>query len=157
MNPEPDPISSATMATTATVVADSLLTLHYRVTTADGEELVSTFGHTPAVIQLGSGELAPPLERCLIGLPVGARQRFDLAAAEAFGPRQPDLLRRVARHVLPADAVLELHGRIAFGAPGGQFMHGIVREIDADAVLLDFNHPLAGQSLSFEAEIIGIL
>ncbi|PKO84901.1 MAG: peptidylprolyl isomerase [Betaproteobacteria bacterium HGW-Betaproteobacteria-11] len=154
MNPAPNPAPSAT---DATVAADSLLTLHYCVATADGEELVSTFGHTPAVVQLGSGELAPPFEHCLIGLPPGARQSFTLAADEAFGPRQPELLRRVARRVLAADAILELHGRIAFTAPNGQPLHGIVREIDADAVLLDFNHPLAGQTLRFEAEIVGIL
>lgn len=141
----------------ATVAADSLLTLHYCLATEEGEELVSTFGHTPAVIQLGSGELAPPFERCLIGLSPGAWQRFDLAAEEAFGPRQPELLRRVARRVLPAETAPELHGRIAFTAPNGQSFYGIVREIDEEAVLLDFNHPLAGQALSFEAEIIGIL
>lgn len=141
----------------ATVAADSLLTLHYCVSTADGEELVSTFDQSPAVIQLNSGELAPPFERCLLGLPSGARRSFTLEADEAFGPRQPELLRRVARHVLPADAALELHGRIAFTAPGGQPLYGIVREIDEEAVLLDFNHPLAGRTLRFEAEIVGIL
>lgn len=139
------------------VTPDSLITLHYRVVTATGDELVSTFNHTPAVLQLGSGELAPPFEQCLIGLPVGARRMFSLASAQAFGVRNAELVRRVARASLPADANLELHGRIELVAPGGQPFSGIVRELDAAAVLIDFNHPLAGQALSFEAEIIGIL
>jgi len=143
--------------TVEVVTPDSLITLHYRVTTATGDELVSTFSHTPAVLQLGSGELAPPFEQCLIGLPVGARQIFTLEPEQAFGPRNAELVRRVARASLPADANLELHNRIELMAPGGQPFSGIVRELDAAAVLIDFNHPLVGQTLSFEAEILGRL
>ncbi|MCE9571091.1 MAG: FKBP-type peptidyl-prolyl cis-trans isomerase, partial [Rhodocyclales bacterium] len=61
-----------------TIKSDSLITLHYRVATGDDVELVSTFDTTPATLQMGSGELAPTLERCLVGLAVGERNVFLL-------------------------------------------------------------------------------
>lgn len=140
-----------------TVRAGSLITLHYRVATGDDIELVSTFESTPATLQLGSGELAPPLEHCLIGVSVGERHVFLLDADQAFGSHNPQLTQRMPRSALPANASPELHGLIEFAAPGGAKFTGIVRELDDDAVLVDFNHPLAGRPVRFEVQIIGIL
>ncbi|MFH1869892.1 MAG: FKBP-type peptidyl-prolyl cis-trans isomerase [Pseudomonadota bacterium] len=142
---------------TETVRAGNLITLHYRVATGDDTELVSTFDSTPATLQLGSGELAPPLEHCLIGIPVGERHVFLLEADQAFGPHNPQLTQRMARSALPPNASPELHGLIEFAAPNGDKFTGIVRELDDAAVLVDFNHPLAGKPVRFEVEIIGIL
>lgn len=142
---------------TQTVRAGNLITLHYRVATGDDIELVSTFESTPATLQLGSGELAPPLEHCLIGVGVGERHVFLLEADQAFGSHNPQLTQRMPRNALPANASPELHGLIEFAAPGGAKFTGIVRELDDDAVLVDFNHPLAGKPVRFEVQIIGIL
>ena len=143
--------------TAETVRAGNLITLHYRVATGDDTELVSTFDSTPATLRLGSGELAPPLEHCLIGVPVGERHVFLLEADQAFGSHNPQLLQRMPRSDLPPNASPELHGLIEFAAPGGEKFTGIVRELDAEGVLVDFNHPLAGKAVRFEVEIIGIL
>jgi len=139
------------------VAGDSLVTLHYRLATADGSELVSTFDSTPATLQLGSGELAPMLERCVVGLGTGERRIFELAPDQAFGAHNPALVRRLARSELPADGAAERHGLIEFAAPGGGRFAGLVREVHDDFVLMDFNHPLAGKSLCFEVEVVGIL
>ena len=143
--------------TAETVRAGNLITLHYRVATGDDTELVSTFDSTPATLQLGSGELAPPLEHCLIGVNVGERHVFLLDADQAFGSHNPQLTQRMARTALPPDSNPELHGLIQFAAPNGDKFTGIVRELDDEAVLVDFNHPLAGRPVRFEVEIIGIL
>jgi FKBP-type peptidyl-prolyl cis-trans isomerase SlpA len=142
---------------TETVRAGNLITLHYRVATGDDTELVSTFDSTPATLQLGSGELAPPLEHCLIGVNVGERHVFLLEPDQAFGDHNPQLTQRMARTALPPDSSPELHGLIQFAAPNGDKFTGIVRELDDEAVLVDFNHPLAGKPVRFEVEIIGIL
>jgi FKBP-type peptidyl-prolyl cis-trans isomerase SlpA len=142
---------------TETVRAGNLITLHYRVATGDDTELVSTFDSTPATLQLGSGELAAPLEHCLIGVNVGERHVFLLEADQAFGSHNPQLTQRMARTALPPDSNPELHGLIQFAAPNGDKFTGIVRELDDEAVLVDFNHPLAGKAVRFEVEIIGIL
>ena len=128
-----------------TVRAGNLITLHYRVATGDDTELVSTFDSTPA------------LEHCLIGVNVGERHVFLLEADQAFGSHNPQLTQRMARTALPPDSSPELHGLIQFAAPNGDKFTGIVRELDDEAVLVDFNHPLAGKPVRFEVEIIGIL
>jgi FKBP-type peptidyl-prolyl cis-trans isomerase SlpA len=137
---------------------DSLVTLHYRVATADDTEIVATFGATPATLQLGSGELAPPLEACLEDLPVGERHIFLLEPEQAFGPHNPDLLTRMPKSELPNGGgdigVLTL---VEFAAPNGGKFAGLVREMDNTSALVDFNHPLAGKSIRFEVEVIGIL
>jgi FKBP-type peptidyl-prolyl cis-trans isomerase SlpA len=139
------------------VQSDSLITLNYRVASTDGEEWVSTFGFSPAVLQLGCGELAPPFEACLIGQTVGTRCDSVLTPEATFGPRQAALIRRVSRASLPANAEMEINARAELTSPGGQTLSGIIREMDSETVLIDFNHPLAGKFIRFEAEIIGVL
>jgi FKBP-type peptidyl-prolyl cis-trans isomerase SlpA len=138
------------------VKAGSLVTLHYRLATDDDVALVSTFDGTPATLQLGNGELAPTLEACLEGLSTGDRRVFLLEPEQAFGPRSPELIQRLARADLP-DEVLEPSAKIEFSGPGGLSITGSLRELDADSALIDFNHPLAGQRVRFEVEIVGIL
>lgn len=146
---------------TERVRPDSLVTLHYRVTTSDGSELISTFGTTPATLQLGNGELAPPLEVCLAGLPVGERHVFMREPADAFGAHNPALVKRLLVSELPnGGADIAPMTVVEFTTPGNQGggkFAGLVRERDDTAALIDFNHPLAGKSIRFEVEVIGIL
>lgn len=140
-----------------TVKPDSLVTLHYRLATGDDTELVSTFDASPATLQLGCGELVPTLESCLVGLPVGERSVFLLEPEQAFGLHNPQLLQRMPRRELAAVGAIEVQALIEFSAPDGNKVAGLVRELDADSALVDFNHPLAGKSIRFEVEIIGII
>ena len=142
---------------TDTVQPDSYIALHYRVANSDDIELVSTFGTGPATLQLGTGELAPMLERCIIGISPGERHVFLLDSDQAFGAHNPQLVQRIGIRDLPVDASPELHGMIEFASPAGDKFTGIVRELDSEAVLVDFNHPLAGKSIRFEVEIKGIM
>lgn len=147
---------------TVPVVTDAAyLTLHYRLASVDGADIVSTFHENPATLQLGTGQLAPFLETCLIGLPEGAHHTFDLPPEKAFGPRNPELLQRVSRSTLAqhsaADESYVIGDLVEFAAPGGGRFAGVLRSLDADSALFDFNHPLAGQPLKFEVKIIGVL
>lgn len=148
-------------STKPVVTETAYLTLHYRLAASDGSNIVSTFEENPATLQLGTGQLAPFLEECLIGLPEGAHEIFDLSPEKAFGPRNPDLIQRISRATLDDNsgegqeyAVGDL---VEFSAPSGGKFAGVLRAIDADSALFDFNHPLAGQSVKFEVRIIGIL
>ncbi|MFN6961559.1 MAG: peptidylprolyl isomerase [Rhodocyclaceae bacterium] len=143
---------------TERVRLDNLITLHYRIATADDTEILSTFGGTPATIQLGSGELAPTLEACLEDLPVGERHVFLLEPHQAFGPHNPALMQRLPVAELPnGGADIGVLTLVEFEAPNGQKFAGLVREIDGQSALIDFNHPLAGKPIRFEVEVIGIL
>jgi FKBP-type peptidyl-prolyl cis-trans isomerase SlpA len=141
---------------------DSHLTLHYRISLADsGADVISTFGDRPATLTLGLGQMVEPLERCLLGLGEGDEAVFELPPAQAFGPRNPDLLQRLSRTLLdahrdPADP-FEPGDLLEFPAPGGGRYAGVVKELDERGALLDFNHPLAGQSIRFQVRILGIL
>jgi FKBP-type peptidyl-prolyl cis-trans isomerase SlpA len=143
------------------VTEASYLTLHYRLASIDNNDIVSTFQENPATLQLGTGQLAPFLEACLIGLPEGAHQTFELLPENAFGPRNPDLVQWVSRATLVQNSQLgeeyAIGDLVEFAAPGGGQFAGVLREIKAGDALFDFNHPLAGQPLKFEVKIIGIL
>lgn len=140
----------------------SFLTLHYRLSGPDGGAFIDTFGARPATLSLGTGELAPAMERRLLGLAEGSRASFELASGEAFGERNPDLLQRVPRSLLAehgdADADYRVGDVVRFPTPDGQASFaGVVREVAGDAFVFDFNHPLAGRPVTFEVELIGIL
>lgn len=142
----------------ATVQPDSLLTLNYRIALADDTELVSTFGSTPATLQLGTGELAPMLERWLVGLEAcGGRHVFLLEPEQGFGAHNPQLMQRFARGELPDAAELQEMTLLEFKAPDGAVYSGLLRELTGETALIDFNHPLAGKAIRFEVEVIGIL
>jgi FKBP-type peptidyl-prolyl cis-trans isomerase SlpA len=141
----------------------SFVTLHYRLAGPDGADIVNTFGLAPATLSIGAGELAPAIESRLIGLAEGTRTAFELPAGAAFGERNPALLQWVRRSLLaahgdPDEPAPQVGDVIQFAAPDGQGqVAGVVREAGEGAVLVDFNHPLAGQPLTFEVELIGVL
>ena len=145
-----------------TVGPQAHLTMHYRISLAStGAVVISTFGDRPATLTLGHGQLAEPLERCLLGLHEGDAASFDLEADAAFGPRNPELLQRVSRSMLNAHGELGASyapgDLLDFAAPDGSRYAGVVKEVDAAGALLDFNHPLAGQPIRFEVRILGVL
>jgi FKBP-type peptidyl-prolyl cis-trans isomerase SlpA len=139
-----------------TVQPDSLVTLHYRIALENGQPLISTFEGTPATLQLGAGELLPTLEAVLTGLTEGAEQQFDLPPEQAFGPHRAELIERVRREHMPEEEI-EALTIMEFSAPDGTRYSGLVREIDAESALIDFNHPLAGKTIRFDVRIIGVV
>lgn len=143
------------------VTEGAFLTLHYRLSSLDGRDIVTTFNDTPATLQLGAGQLAPSLEAKLLGLPEGTHQIFDLPPGEAFGPRNPDLLQRVSLATLRKhssdDETYAVGDLVDFAAPGGGRFAGVLLEMGNDDALFDFNHPLAGQPVKFEVRIIGVM
>ena len=139
----------------------SFLTLHYRLRDADGVAVVDTFATRPATLSIGSGELAPAMESRLLGLAEGSEESFALEAGEAFGERDPALVQRVRRTALEADGDADgdyqVGDVVRFPARDGHSIAGIVREVDDDAVVFDFNHPFAGRAVTFDAKLIGVL
>ncbi|KAF1043677.1 FKBP-type peptidyl-prolyl cis-trans isomerase [Xylophilus sp.] len=151
--------SSPTAA--ATVQPGSFLTLHYRLAGPAGD-IINTFDDKPATLSLGTGELSPAVEQRLLGLAEGARARFEIPAGEAFGGRNADMQQWVARRLLAEigdpDEQYHVGDVVQFPTPDGLGSYaGAVIEVSETAVRFDFNHPLAGQPVVFEALIIGVL
>lgn len=144
------------------VEPSSFLTLHYRLAGPQGD-VINTFGGPPATLSLGAGELSPAVEQRLIGLAEGAHASFELPAGEAFGQRNPDMIQWLPRQEL--DSLGDPQERYAVGdvihlpTPDGQGQFAAVVQAvrDDGALRLDFNHPLAGQPVTFEVQVIGIL
>ena len=105
--------------------------------------------------------MAPFLEDCLLGLPEGTHKSFELAPAQGFGERNPDLVRPVSRATLDENSApgadYKIGDLVDFAAPGGGRFAGVLRELGADSAMFDFNHPLAGQALTFEVKLISVL
>ena len=139
-----------------TIQANSLVTLHYRISLPSGQPLISTFNATPATLQLGAGEMLPAMEKMLIGLAPGTRHVFELEPENAFGPYRDELVERVKREHMP-DEEIEAMSIMEFTAPDGSRYSGLVREIDDKSALIEFNHPLAGKHIHFEVEVIGVV
>ena len=149
-------------SSTAPVVTESsYLTLHYRLATADGTDIVTTFGATPATLLLGQGQLAPFLEQRLLGLAEGTHQTFELSPAEGFGERNPELIQAVSKKTLEENSVpgadYQVGDLVDFAAPSGGRFAGVLREVRENDAVFDFNHPLAGQPLTFEVQLISVL
>ena len=150
---------------TATVQPGSFLTLHYRLA-GPGGDIINTFDGKPATLSLGTGELSPAVEQRLLGLEEGTRATFQIPAGEAFGERKPDMVQWVARRLLnqlgDPDETYRVGDVVQFPTPDGLGQYaGAVQQVgnadSADAVLFDFNHPLADRPVTFEVLLIGVL
>ena len=144
------------------VTPGSFLTLHYRLSGPGGDVFLDTFNDKPATLSLGQGELAPAIEACLVGLAEGERARFELQPGAAFGERNPELLQHVGRSLLnefgDADQSFAVGDVVRFPTPDGSGAYaGVVQEVGPNSLLFDFNHPLAGRSVTFEVQLIGVL
>ena len=146
----------------------SFLTLHYRLGGPAGD-IINTFDDNPATLSLGSGELSPAMEQCLLGLAEGTRATFELPAGAAFGAHNPAMQQWVAakllRELSDPHTVYQVGDVVQFPTPDGQASFaGALLQVgrgteagDSDALLFDFNHPLAGKPVTFEVQVIGVL
>lgn len=149
----------------ARVQPDSYLTLHYRIELVSGPAAGSVFADTfdgrPATLQMGMGQWAPGMEQALLDHEEGERFSFDLAASGAYGDRNPELLQRVTRAMMAQNAdpesQFEAGDMVEFSAPNGGRYSGVLKEINDETALFDFNHPLAGADLRIEVSLLGVL
>lgn len=141
-----------------------MLTLHYRLAAPDGRDWINTFGHRPATLTLGTRQLAPALEACLVGMEEGAAAHFELAPETAFGAHDPQRVKRVPLEVLRAHvagdvdlAVGDAVQLAGVSSASGASAAATVTAITDHDVELDFNHPLAGKPVVFDVQILGVL
>jgi FKBP-type peptidyl-prolyl cis-trans isomerase SlpA len=155
---------NATPVIAPLIEAGSFLTLHYRMAGPDGADIINTFKGKPATLSLGTGQLSPAIEQHLLGLSEGVHTTFELPAGAAFGERNTDLIQWVARKLLnelgDPQEVYKAGDVVQFPTPdgAGQYAGSVVQVVGAnDGVQFDFNHPLAGQPVTFEVRVIGVL
>ncbi|MDD4863435.1 MAG: FKBP-type peptidyl-prolyl cis-trans isomerase [Alishewanella agri] len=139
------------------IQANSTVIFHFDITLADGSAAESTRVHNkPAKLQMGDGSLSPAFEAQLLGMTAGEKKSFTLAPQDAYGMPNPDNIYYVDRSKFSADAPAKVGAIIGFAMPDGSELPGLVREVVGDSVTVDFNHPLAGQTLTFNVEIVQV-
>ena len=130
--------------------------LHYTGTLDDGTEFDSSVGRDPLEFRIGEGTIIPALETSVIGMTVGDTQIVKIIAEEAYGLHHEEAIQTVDRSMIPEEVDLIVGGQLQATAPNGQQIILIVTAIEDDQVTLDANHPLAGQDLTFDIELVSI-
>lgn len=139
---------------TQTIVnAASRVTFHFSLSLVNGDIVDSNFDAQPATCVIGDGSMLPAFDQCLVGMNVGERRQFTIAAVDAFGVRQDANLKRVARDKFPADVELVPGLVMSFQAEGGE-LPGVIHRLMGDVIEIDFNHPLAGKDIVFDVHVL---
>ena len=137
---------------------NSEVLIHYSITLADKSAADSTkVDNKPQKFILGDGSLTPAFEAVLLGLKEHETKVFTLPPEATFGQSNPDNLHHLERSKFDAEIPVEIGTIVTFAQSNGEELPGIIREIIGESVVVDFNHPLAGQTLTFDIEVVEIL
>jgi FKBP-type peptidyl-prolyl cis-trans isomerase SlyD len=137
------------------VVSDDIVvTMEYSLKLDDGQEIDNSAGRDPFQFLQGRGQIIPGLEKELYGMHSGDEKKVTVAPADGYGEYDPDNLETVTRDIFPADMDLEEGLPLQLrDANSGEIIQATVSKIGNEKVLLDLNHPLAGETLSFQVKI----
>lgn len=125
------------------------VSVHYRGTLDDGSEFDSSAGREPLQFTVGAGQVIPGFDNAVVGMEVGEKKEVRLEPGDAYGERTDDRVIAVPKEQAPDG--LEVGQQVMLGqAPA------TVVEVTDEAVTVDANHPLAGQALTFEIELVGV-
>ena len=134
---------------------DTEVTLHFTLKLPNGDVVDSTEGKAPATFKVGDGSLLPGFEHSLFGLKAGDQRSFEIEPERGFGPGSPQNIQTMPRDQF-SDMELEPGLLIIFKDAAGGEMPGVVKAIHDSVVDIDFNHPLAGKTITFEVDIIAV-
>jgi FKBP-type peptidyl-prolyl cis-trans isomerase SlpA len=131
------------------------VTLHFAIRLENGDLVDSTEGKAPATFCVGDGNLLPGFEQALFGLKAGDKRSLPISPEQGFGQPNPQNVQVMPRSQF-TDMPLSEGLLIIFQDAAKGELPGVVKAFDEQQVSIDFNHPLAGKSLTFEVEIIEV-
>ena len=135
---------------------DSSIVAHITMKLSDGSAADSTkVNNKPAIINMGDQSISPAFEEQLLGMQAGESKEFTLVAKDAFGEKNPDNVHYVDINKFDADTPAKVGNIITFTTPGGE-APGMITEVSGTSVTVDFNHPLAGQDVTFVIDVVEI-
>jgi FKBP-type peptidyl-prolyl cis-trans isomerase 2 len=130
------------------------ITIHFTVKTDDGQIVESSNENEPQTFQIGDHNLLPGLNKALLGLKKGDKKTITIPPDEAFGERKEDLLREAPKTIIKGD-VKGTEGEIVeLNSKEGKHYLATIQEVKKDTIILDLNHPLAGETLTFEIQVV---
>ena len=139
------------------IKSDSSILVHITMKLSDGSAADSTkVNNKPAKIIMGDRSISPAFETQIIGMQKGESREFTLEAIDAFGETNPDNIHYIDVSKFNAEVPAKVGNIITFTQPGGE-LPGMIKEVNGSSVTIDFNHPLAGQTITFVIDLVDIL
>lgn len=130
--------------------------VHYTGRLRDGTVFDSTEGREPLEFQLGEGRVIAGFEDAVQGMSPGDTKSVSLSPGEAYGPRRDEMVVAIDRERVPDDFNPQVGQRIELRGGEGQIMPAMIVEVTDQAVTVDANHPLAGQELQFDIDLVEV-
>jgi FKBP-type peptidyl-prolyl cis-trans isomerase SlyD len=130
----------------------SQVALEYTLTDESGTVIESNKGKQPMIYIHGKSQIIPGLEKELSGMKVGEERKIQVKPEDGYGPVNPDAFQEVPKDKLPPEA-LKVGAMLMAQGPKGEGVPVRVHEIKDTTVIMDFNHPMAGKTLSFDVKV----
>jgi len=130
--------------------------IHYTGKLDDGTQFDSSAGRDPLEFQVSSGQVIPGFDKAVEGMTVGDSKEIRIEPAEAYGERQDQLVQEVPKSALPDDINPAVGMGLQSQTPEGQVMQMTITQVNEESITVDANHPLAGQALNFEIELVSV-
>jgi len=131
--------------------------VHYHGRLNNGDTFDKSEGREPLEFEVGSGMVIKGFDDGVAGMSVGDKKTISIPFNEAYGPKNPDMIIDMPKDRFPKDIELEIGMPLAMSDEQGQQFEVIVTQLKDDSVVLDANHPLAGQDLIFDLELVEIV
>jgi FKBP-type peptidyl-prolyl cis-trans isomerase 2 len=131
--------------------------VHYHGKLTNGTTFDSSEGREPLEFEVGSGMVIAGFDNGVTGMAVGDKKTVEIPVDEAYGAKQDDLIMEFPKSNFPADMVPEVGMSLNMSNGSGQNFPVVIKEVKDDVVLLDANHPLSGEDLVFDLELVEIV
>lgn len=139
------------------VKAGDTVKVHYHGRLTDGTVFDSSEGREPLEFEVGSGMVIKGFDNGLMGMVIGDKKTIEIAVEEAYGPKDPEMIMEFPIDRFPPDMKPEIGMQLNMTNSQGQHIPVVIVEVKQDAVILDANHPLAGEDLIFDLELVEIV
>ena len=135
----------------------NLVRVHYTGKLPDGTVFDSSRDRQPLEFTLGQGQVIPGFEQAVEGMNSGETKTAEIPAEQAYGPYREDMVLEVSREQIPPQIKPEVGQQLELRDQQGQRIPARVTQTNDNSITLDANHPLAGQSLTFDLELVEIV
>ena len=132
------------------------VSIHYTGQLTDGEIFDSSSGREPLEFTIGAGQVIPGFDEGVRGMFVGSKKRVEITPEDAYGQPDPKMVGKFSRADFNYEQEPQIGDQFAFPLPQGGEIPVTVVAVDADSIMLDANHPLAGETLIFDLELVAI-
>ncbi|NQT70740.1 MAG: peptidylprolyl isomerase [Desulfobacteraceae bacterium] len=138
------------------VEKDLFVSVDYKGTLQNGDVFDTSHGHQPLEVKVGAGQLITGFENELLGMSLNEKKTFTLEPEEAYGKRNENLKRDIPKADFPSELNPRVGMTVGLQNPEGHQVPAQIVHLDDEKLTLDMNHPLAGETLNFEIEVVGI-